>query len=109
MEECLESMRVTERMICTHDKGGKDACNGDSGGPLTCGGKLAGVVSWGIGCARPDNPGVYTNLAKFHRWITGLCEKYKLERGGRNNSIDNNFLYRIFCYIIIYLLLLIAY
>ncbi|MDI2128679.1 S1 family peptidase [Yinghuangia seranimata] len=53
-------------MVCAGlRQGGKDACSADSGGPLLIDGRLAGIVSWGDGCALPRKPGVYTRVSAF--------------------------------------------
>uniref|UniRef100_A0A8C1WI50 Suppression of tumorigenicity 14a n=1 Tax=Cyprinus carpio TaxID=7962 RepID=A0A8C1WI50_CYPCA len=70
----LMSGQITSRMTCAGVlSGGVDACQGDSGGPMSIFSNermyLAGVVSWGDGCARRNKPGIYTNVPKFRAWI----------------------------------------
>ncbi|XP_036387386.1 trypsin-like [Megalops cyprinoides] len=67
--------RITENMICAGSRfGGKDSCQGDSGGPLICNDFLEGIVSWGISCANPYFPGVYTKVRNYVRWITWIID-----------------------------------
>ena len=55
-------------MYCAADNG-KDACSGDSGGPTTYNGEVIGATSWGMGCASPLYPGVYSDVAFYRDWI----------------------------------------
>uniref|UniRef100_A0A8C6S2F8 Serine protease 45 n=2 Tax=Nannospalax galili TaxID=1026970 RepID=A0A8C6S2F8_NANGA len=81
---------VRENMICATNYG-ENLCYGDSGGPLSCEVEgrwiLAGVLSWEKACIKPWNPGVYTRLTKYSRWIkkqvnhgalSGPCSSYWL-------------------------------
>ncbi|WP_317446128.1 serine protease [Streptomyces collinus] len=62
---------VKSDMVCAgYTSGGVDTCQGDSGGPLLIGGVLAGITSWGEGCAEAGYPGVYTRLTTFSDLVT---------------------------------------
>jgi len=64
--------QITPNMICTYQPG-KDTCQGDSGGSIDLlrNGKYfhIGVVSWGYGCAKENNPGVYAKTTRYLDWI----------------------------------------
>jgi len=71
---------ITSHMLCASDKN-RDSCSGDSGGPLfDCpwGGRCTqiGIVSWGIGCAKPQYPGVYTRVTQMLDWIQRIVDEY---------------------------------
>ncbi|EFX79747.1 hypothetical protein DAPPUDRAFT_304284 [Daphnia pulex] len=78
--ECSSTFRgvilsgITDQMLCAGYPG-RGICSGDSGGPLFVqpapGEKWiqVGIVSWGVGCAEPDFPGVYTRISSFIGWI----------------------------------------
>ena len=72
--DALYGAEFTSNMLCAgYDIGGKDACRGDSGGPLIASQNgehvQVGITSWGIGCGRSNQYGVYTRVSQFTGWI----------------------------------------
>jgi secreted trypsin-like serine protease len=81
---------LTPQMFCAGSmEGGRDSCQGDSGGPLwikNVTGQfkvVGGITSFGVGCARPDFPGVYTRLAVLSDWVRLIMER-------ANNNRDSD-------------------
>jgi secreted trypsin-like serine protease len=70
--------RVSAQMFCAGVRlGGLDSCQGDSGGPVMSTAsnaagtpELVGIVSWGFGCARKLQPGVYTRVTTISQWAS---------------------------------------
>ena len=66
---------VQHRQNICAGNGKTDSCAADSGGPMICKDPdtneyvLSGIVSWGLGCAKKQYPGVYSNVAYFKYWI----------------------------------------
>ena len=76
--QCAETYGVqlvaSQHLCAGYPQGGTDTCQGDSGGPLMVRNGsnqfiLAGITSFGIGCARPDIPGVYSEVASLTAFI----------------------------------------
>ncbi|KAI8893961.1 trypsin-like serine protease [Globomyces pollinis-pini] len=77
-EVCIKaypSLKKVSTTFCAgYPEGGKDACQGDSGGPAFVRNEdrsvvVAGIVSFGRGCASGGYPGVYTKVASVLSWI----------------------------------------
>ena len=65
-------------MVCAGDleHGGAGACSGDRGAPLFVespgGPTLVGIAGWGVGCALPGLPAMYTRVAAVAPWIQSV-------------------------------------
>ncbi|KAF5300481.1 hypothetical protein FQA39_LY02280 [Lamprigera yunnana] len=75
------AVNIRSGHLCAgHLDGSSGTCVGDSGGPLQCAstdGKwiLAGITSFGSGCAKPGFPDVYTRLSYYIPWIKSKIKR----------------------------------
>ncbi|ROL48629.1 Prostasin [Anabarilius grahami] len=89
-----ENIDIRFDMICAgYQKGGKDSCQGDSGGPLVCqigdgSWVQAGIVSFGLGCAKENRPGVYAKVSSFSNFIQNHVGGVQLKSASRHNWAD---------------------
>ena len=76
-----------------HD-GGEDVCQGDSGGPLVVlnaagtGYILAGITSWGNGCADPEYPGFFCKVAAVASFIEETTGIHPAPAPGATAQVD---------------------
>ncbi|XP_065295440.1 serine proteinase stubble-like isoform X2 [Dermacentor albipictus] len=80
-------LTLNETIVICATARSKDACTGDSGAPVTTWNKRGkffqvGIVSFGYGCARPNDASGYTRVATFVPWILSVKKRY--ERDGHS-------------------------
>ncbi|XP_026548840.1 ovochymase-1 [Notechis scutatus] len=82
---------ITPQMLCAGFASleSHDSCQGDSG-LLLCQNEnkpfiLHGIASWGVGCAQPKRPGVYSRVSAFFDWIVSIIK----EKGPAEMPISN--------------------
>uniref|UniRef100_A0A3B1JTB7 complement subcomponent C1r n=1 Tax=Astyanax mexicanus TaxID=7994 RepID=A0A3B1JTB7_ASTMX len=71
---------LTDNMFCAgFPEGGEDTCSGDSGSAFVAKNNeeywVAGIVSWGVECAKAGKYGIYTHVSKYTNWIQKTMEE----------------------------------
>ncbi|SJM92376.1 putative Trypsin [Crenothrix polyspora] len=99
-KKAYEAGAITDTMLCAgFNDASSDTCSGDSGGPLVIKlnnqWRLAGITSWGIGCAKPGYYGVYTRVSKYIGYIstvmkTNFVAIADVNKDKKVNTLDKN-------------------
>ncbi|CAF1507269.1 unnamed protein product [Adineta ricciae] len=83
--KCNNSINNPTLQFCAAvSNGGKDTCLGDSGGPIMYFSEMhqrwmiAGITSYGRGCAVSIYGGVYTRISMYIDWIKSITETYQI-------------------------------
>ncbi|XP_041828488.1 chymotrypsin-like protease CTRL-1 [Melanotaenia boesemani] len=97
--KCSYGDLITDNMMCAGLRtGGKGPCQGDGGGPLVIKQDnrwiLAGIPIFGVGCAKPNFPTVYTRVSQYETWINSFVSINKpgfINFSSPGNNSDLNF------------------
>jgi secreted trypsin-like serine protease len=96
-ENMFKKWNAGKDVICAGEmEGGKDSCHFDSGGPLMCRVDdvwvVSGIVSFGEGCAQPDYPGVYVDVAKYSEWVVETIQR-EIDDYGEGMNYGDDYLF----------------
>ncbi len=92
---------ISANMLCAAaPRFDRDTCQGDSGSGMTVtaadgrGQVLAGITSWGDGCAQPNYPAVYTRVARYDQWIRNRMAGRPSNADSRVSEVDDSSFWR---------------
>lgn len=72
-----------------------DTCDGDSGSPLMLYSKeyrqwiIAGITSYGDGCGKSSDAGIYTRISMYTDWIKSITGVDGIVIAGENSTTIN--------------------
>ncbi|CAH0730208.1 unnamed protein product, partial [Brenthis ino] len=69
--------KLHKTLTCAGGEAGVDTCIGDGGAPLVCPipdklrlrYSVVGMVTYGLGCGKENEPGVYAKVPEFYDWV----------------------------------------